>query len=90
MEAKTQTRGRKIEVVGEVISDKMDKTISVLIYRMVKHAKYGKYVKKTSVFKAHDETNKAKMGDIVKIRETRPLSKSKRWILTEILEAAKN
>ncbi len=90
MEAKTQTRGRKIEVVGEVISDKMDKTISVLIYRMVKHAKYGKYVKKTSVFKAHDETNKAKLGDIVKIRETRPLSKSKRWILTEILEAAKN
>ncbi len=90
MEAKTQTRGRKIEVVGEVISDKMDKTISVLIYRMVKHAKYGKYVKKTSVFKAHDENNTAKMGDIVKIRETRPLSKSKRWILTEILEAAKN
>lgn len=90
MNTKTQTRGRKIEVVGEVISDKMDKTISVLIYRMVKHAKYGKYVKKTSVFKAHDETNKAKMGDIVKIRETRPLSKSKRWILTEIVEAAKN
>lgn len=90
MNTKTQTRGRKIEVVGEVISDKMDKTISVLIYRMVKHAKYGKYVKKTSVFKAHDENNTAKMGDIVKIRETRPLSKSKRWILTEVLEAAKN
>ena len=54
MSTETNTRGRKIEVVGEVISDKMDKTISVLIYRMVKHPKYGKYVKKTSVFKAHD------------------------------------
>jgi small subunit ribosomal protein S17 len=83
------TRGRKIEVTGEVISDKMDKTISVLIYRMVKHAKYGKYVKKTSVFKAHDEKNQAKTGDIVKIRETRRLSKTKRWALAEIVEAAK-
>jgi len=89
MSTETNTRGRKIEVVGEVISDKMDKTISVLIYRMVKHAKYGKYVKKTSVFKAHDEKNEAKIGDIVKIRETRPLSKSKRWTLAEVVEAAK-
>lgn len=87
--AVTNTRGRKIEVVGEVISDKMDKTISVLIYRMVKHPKYGKYVKKTSVFKAHDETNTAKAGDIVKIRETRPLSKTKRWTLAEVVETAK-
>ncbi|WP_367145714.1 30S ribosomal protein S17 [Bdellovibrio bacteriovorus] len=88
----TNSRGRKIEVVGEVISDKMDKTISVLIYRMVKHAKYGKYgkyVKKTSVFKAHDEKNQAKIGDIVKIRETRPLSKTKRWALAEVVETAK-
>ena len=85
----TNSRGRKIEVVGEVISDKMDKTISVLIYRMVKHPKYGKYVKKTSVFKAHDENNQAKTGDIVKIRETRPLSKTKRWALAEVVEAAK-
>ncbi len=85
----TNTRGRKIEVVGEVISDKMDKTISVLIYRMVKHPKYGKYVKKTSVFKAHDEKNQAKAGDIVKIRETRPLSKTKRWTLAEVVETAK-
>jgi len=85
----TVNRGRKIEVVGEVISDKMDKTISVLIYRMVKHPKYGKYMKKTSVFKAHDEKNQAKIGDIVKIRETRPLSKTKRWALAEVVEAAK-
>lgn len=85
----TLSRGRKIEVVGEVISNKMDKTISVLIYRMVRHKKYGKFVKKTSVFKAHDEKNEAKIGDMVKIRETRPLSKTKRWTLAEIVEAAK-
>lgn len=82
-------RGRKIEVVGEVISNKMNKTISVLIYRMVRHKKYGKIVKKTSVFKAHDEKCLAKVGDVVKIHETRPLSKTKRWALTEILETAK-
>lgn len=89
MNTETNTRGRKIEVVGEVVSDKMDKTISVLIYRMVKHPKYGKYVKKTSIFKAHDETNQAKIGDVVKIRETRRLSKTKRWTLAEVVEAAK-
>ena len=83
-------RGRRVEVVGEVISDKMDKTISVVISRMVRHVKYGKYMKKTSVFKAHDEKNEAKTGDIVKIHETRPLSKTKRWALSEVVEAAKN
>lgn len=83
-------RGRRIEVTGEVISDKMDKTISVLIYRMVRHAKYGKYMKRTSVFKAHDEKNEAKVGDIVRIHETRPLSKTKRWALMEIVETAKS
>jgi small subunit ribosomal protein S17 len=83
------SRGRRIEVVGEVVSNKMDKTIAVLIYRMVKHKKYGKYLKKTSVFKAHDEKNEAKIGDIVKIYETRPLSKTKRWALSEIVETAK-
>lgn len=83
-------RGRRIEVVGEVISDKMDKTISVLIYRMVRHAKYGKYMKRTSIFKAHDEKNEAKVGDIVRIHEVRPLSKSKRWSLMEIVETAKS
>lgn len=87
--AETASRGRKVEVVGEVISDKMEKTISVLIYRMIRHKKYGKYVKKTSVFKAHDEKNVAKTGDLVKIRETRRLSKTKRWALSEVVEAAK-
>lgn len=83
------TRGRRNEVVGEVMSDKMDKTISVKIFRTVKHSKYGKYIKKTSLFKAHDEQNEAKIGDIVKIFETRPLSKSKRWKLSEIVEKSK-
>ena len=82
-------RGRKIEVVGEVVSNKMQKTISVLVYRMVRHKKYGKFLKKTSVFKAHDEKSQAKMGDIVRIHETRPLSKTKRWALSEVVETAK-
>lgn len=89
-ETKTENkRGRKIEVIGQVVSDKMDKTISVLTYRMVRHAKYGKYMKRTSVFKAHDEKNTAKAGDTVLIRETRPLSKTKRFTLVEVIEAAK-
>ena len=67
----------------------MDKTISVLIYRTVKHAKYGKYMKRTSVFKAHDEKGQAQVGDMVRIHETRPLSKTKRWALSEIVEQAK-
>lgn len=82
-------RGRRVEVTGEVVSDKMDKTISVLIYRLVRHKKYGKYLKRTSVFKAHDEKNVAKVGDLVKIHETRPLSKTKRWALSEVVEKAK-
>lgn len=86
-EKEIKPRGRKIEVVGEVISDKMDKTISVKIFRMVKHSKYQKYLKKTSVFKAHDEKNLAKVGDKVRIMETRPLSKTKRWQLSAILGA---
>ena len=79
-------RGRQQEVVGEVVSNKMDKTISVKIFRRVRHEKYGKYLKKTSVFKAHDEKNEAKPGDMVRIQMTRPLSKTKRWRLMEIVE----
>lgn len=82
-------RGRRNEVVGEVISDKMDKTISVKIYRTVKHSKYHKFIKRTSVFKAHDENNEAQIGDRVRIFETRPLSKSKRWKLAQIVEKRK-
>ena len=76
-------------MTGEVVSDKMDKTISVLIFRRVPHARYGKYVKKTSVFKAHDEKNDAKMGDIVRIQMCRPLSKTKRWKLIEVVQRAR-
>jgi small subunit ribosomal protein S17 len=82
-------RGRKIEVSGQVISAKMQKTISVEVFRMVRHPKYGKYLKKSSVFKAHDEKGIAKEGDKVLIRESRPLSKTKRWTLVEIIESRK-
>lgn len=82
-------RGRRNTVIGEVVSDKANKTISVLIYRLVKHKKYGKYIRKSSVFKAHDENNEAKIGDRVEIFETRALSKTKRWRLSTILNAGK-
>ncbi|MCB9084662.1 MAG: 30S ribosomal protein S17 [Bdellovibrionaceae bacterium] len=81
-------RGRKNEVVGRVVSDKMDKTITVEADRMVRHEKYGKFVRRTTVFKAHDEKNEAKVGDKVKILESRALSKTKRWKLQQILEKA--
>ena len=90
MTATEQTRGRTIEVVGEVVSNKMDKTIAVLVYRMVKHMKYGKYMKRTSIFKAHDEKNVAKIGDVVRIKETRPLSKTKRFALIEVVETKRS
>ncbi len=75
--------------IGVVTSDKMDKTITVAVERKVKHPLYGKFVKKTTKFHAHDETNQCGVGDTVKIMETRPLSKSKRWRLVEIVEKAK-
>lgn len=81
-------RGMRTEVVGEVVSDKMDKTISVEVFRLVRHPKYGKFIRKSSIFKAHDESNTAKVGDKVKIVHTRPLSKTKRWKLVEVLETA--
>ena len=70
-------------------SNKMDKTITVAVERKVKHPIYGKFVKKTTRFHAHDEKNECTIGDIVKIMETRPLSKLKRWRLVEIVEKAK-
>ena len=71
--------------VGRVVSDKMDKTVTVLLERKVKHALYGKYIKKSNKFLAHDEKNQCQIGDTVKIIETRPLSKTKRWRITQIL-----
>ena len=75
--------------IGKVVSDKMDKTITVAIEDHVKHLLYGKIVKKTVKFKAHDEKNECNSGDTVKIMETRPLSKDKRWRLVQIIEKAK-
>ena len=75
--------------VGKVVSDKMDKTIVVAIEDHVKHPLYKKIVKKTSKLKAHDEENTGRIGDTVKVMETRPLSKDKRWRLVEVVEKAK-
>lgn len=75
--------------IGVVTSNKMDKTITVAVERKVKHPMYGKFVKKTTKFHAHDEKDECTMGDIVKIMETRPLSKTKRWRLVEVVEKAK-
>ncbi|MCX6203137.1 MAG: 30S ribosomal protein S17 [Chitinophagaceae bacterium] len=75
--------------IGVVTSDKMDKTITVAVERKVKHPIYGKFVKKTTKFHAHDEKQECTIGDVVKIMETRPLSKTKRWRLVEVVEKAK-
>ncbi len=82
-------RNLRKERVGIVTSSKMDKSITVEVERRVKHPKYGKFVKKSSSFIAHDEKNECTDGDTVKIMETRPLSKLKNWRLVEILEKAK-
>ncbi len=82
-------RNFRKERIGVVASNKMDKSIVVAIERKVKHALYGKFVKKTSRFVAHDEENTCNEGDTVKIMETRPLSKSKNWRLVEVIERAK-
>ena len=74
---------------GKVVSNKMDKTIVVAIVDHVKHPLYGKIVKRTYKLKAHDENNECNMGDTVKVMETRPLSKDKRWRLVEVIEKAK-
>ena len=75
--------------IGKVVSDKMDKTIVVAVENHVKHPLYGKIVKKTYKLKAHDETNECGIGDTVKVMETRPLSKDKRWRLVSIVEKAR-
>ena len=75
--------------IGVVISNKMEKTITVTVERKVKHPIYGKFVKKTTKFHAHDEKNECSIGDMVRIMETRPLSKTKRWRLVEVLEKVK-
>jgi small subunit ribosomal protein S17 len=84
-----ETRTRRKERVGVVTSNKMEKSIVISVLRRVKHPKYGKFVKKSSKFMAHDEKNECSIGDTVRIMETRPLSKNKCWRLVEILERAK-
>ena len=83
------SRGYRKTRIGEVVSDKMDKTIVVAIKTKVRHPLYGKMVNRTRKFTAHDENNECGIGDTVKIMETRPLSKDKRWRLVEIVEKAK-
>lgn len=82
-------RGRRKTRIGLVVSNKMDKTITITVERKVKHPIYGKFLKKTTKFMAHDEKNECSIGDIVKIMETRPLSKNKCWRLVEVVEKVK-
>ena len=82
-------RNLRKERLGTVVSNKMEKSIVVLVERKVKHPKYGKFVKKSTKFMAHDEKNECNIGDFVRIMETRPLSKNKGWRLVEIIERAK-
>jgi len=84
-----ETRNLRKERIGVVVSNKMMKSIIVQVERREKHPKYGKFVKKTSKFAAHDENNECTIGDTVRISETRPLSKNKCWRLVEIIEKAK-
>ena len=88
-DAQTVNRTSRKTRIGTVVSDKMDKTVVVSIERRVQHPVYGKMVRRTKRLKAHDENNDAKKGDTVRIMETRPLSKDKRWRLVEIVERAR-
>jgi small subunit ribosomal protein S17 len=85
----TETRNLRKVRVGIVTSNKMAKTITVAVERKVKHPIYGKFINKTTKFHAHDEKNECSIGDIVRIMETRPLSKTKRWRLVEVVEKVK-
>ena len=85
----SQTRGKRKVFVGVVVSDKMDKTVVVAVDRLVRHPLYKKVIRKTSKFYAHDEFNECRVGDIVEIMETRPLSKLKRWRVVRIIQRAK-
>ena len=89
MSEMAQNRGMRKTRIGVVVSDKMDKTIVVKLSTRVKHPLYSKYINKTTKIKAHDENNECGVGDTVKVMETRPLSREKRWRLVEIIEKAK-
>ena len=89
MENNVAQRTTRKEIIGKVTSNKMEKSIVVAVERRMKHKMYHKFVKKTFKFYAHDEKNESQVNDIVRIMETRPLSKTKRWRLVEIIEKAK-
>lgn len=80
------TRGRRKVRVGVVVSDRMDKTVVVAVERIMRHPLYGKTVKRTKKFHAHDENNECRVGDVVEIMETRPLSKTKRWRVSRVIQ----
>ncbi|HNQ59224.1 MAG TPA: 30S ribosomal protein S17 [Bacteroidales bacterium] len=84
-----ETRNLRKERIGVVVSNKMDKTIVVKVERRLMHPKYGKFVKRSTKFKVHDQNNDCNVGDVVRIMETRPLSREKCWRLVEIIERAK-
>ena len=84
----TDKTGMNRTLVGRVVSDKMQETVTVLVERRVKHPIYGKYVKRSTKLHAHDENNQCRIGDTVTIRETRPVAKTKAWALVEIVERA--
>ena len=85
-ETKSTEEKRKRTLVGRVVSDKMDKTVSVAIERLIKHPAYGKYIRRTSKVMAHDENNECKAGDRVAISECRPISKNKAWTVVNVVE----
>ena len=85
----TLQRGRRKVRIGKVVGDRMEKTIVVQIERLVKHPVYGRYVRRRSKFKVHDEKNECRIGDVIRFAETRPLSKDKRWRFVEFVERAK-
>ena len=78
----------KRTLIGKVVSDKMKKTVSVVIERRVKHPRYGKIVRRSKKYRAHDESNQAKIGDTVEIQEGRPISKTKSWVLVRVIDVA--
>jgi small subunit ribosomal protein S17 len=80
-----QGKSKKKRLVGSVISDKMDKTVVVSVERMVRHSRYGKVVRRVKKYKAHDEANACQIGDMVRIVESRPLSRQKRWVVEQII-----
>ena len=88
-ETDTNTRGRTKERIGKVVSDKMDKTITVAVNRLMRHPLYGKTIRRTKKYTAHDAENKCRIGDTVRLLETRPMSRTKRWRVAAILERAK-